>query len=392
MEKDNLTIENAAEFLQNQKYLIIRQQGDTLVQTLAEDIECVIVHNTERGKEDITQTRFTRPGHTDMIRFRNFRQRENIPHRHNAFILMILLNGSINHHVGSHLFRYTKGHCCFLNENVDHQEIYREDTEVVFFIFKKRFLKQFFLTEFLHPEQEEKVFQSVSSFILDGSFHSGDARKIYYDFIPIDVEKSCIILKKHVENLETSLASTETGSTFVFLSELCRLFADLWCSTHFMSTRIQVDSSQAEFLNDKLLQIIDYYHGRLTRAQIARLLNYNGEYLNTVIKKYSGKTITRACDESLVRYVEMLLKQNYSVEKIMCELRITNRTRFFRIFKEYTGVTPHQFKKIFRVPRPDLINGLSLNLMTITHKNTLLTGCPVKRVHFSNSARAVFHR
>ena len=93
-------------------------------------------------------------------------------------------------------------------------------------------------------------------------------------------------------------------------------------------------------------QLLDQRHGRITNKELSEILNYNGSYLGRIVKKYTGQSLF---DYSMGFAMEYAAKQLASSEKsiaeIAAELNFSNRSHFYKLFRERYGMSPMQYKK-----------------------------------------------
>ena len=113
--------------------------------------------------------------------------------------------------------------------------------------------------------------------------------------------------------------------------------------------RIHSHSQGQEFLFNKISHIMKTSHGRCTREELETLLHYNGEYLNRIVKKQTGKTILEYGQSIyLDEAKQMLAETDKSISAIIEELGFSNRSHFYRLFKQAYGETPLDYRKRIR--------------------------------------------
>lgn len=79
------------------------------------------------------------------------------------------------------------------------------------------------------------------------------------------------------------------------------------------------------------------------------LLHYNGEYLNRIVKKQTGKTILEYGQSIYLEEARQLLSNtDKSISSIIEELGFSNRSHFYRLFKTAFGETPLDYRKRLR--------------------------------------------
>lgn len=85
--------------------------------------------------------------------------------------------------------------------------------------------------------------------------------------------------------------------------------------------------------------------GRITRSELERMLNYSGNYINSIVKKYTGLCLS---DYSQMFYIKkaahMLCTSTLSITEIMEKLHFTNTTHFYKCFKKHYQMTPKQYR------------------------------------------------
>ena len=76
-------------------------------------------------------------------------------------------------------------------------------------------------------------------------------------------------------------------------------------------------------------------------------LNYNSDYINRVIKKYTGQTLSDYSRAFLLKEAAELLKNtDKRVGEICEELGYTNRSHFNRLFIERYGMPPAEYRAL----------------------------------------------
>ena len=101
-------------------------------------------------------------------------------------------------------------------------------------------------------------------------------------------------------------------------------------------------------INDFILfshicHLLEDTDGRISRSELEQILNYSGNYLNTIVKKYTHKCLFDYGQTFCMKKAATLLKETTSsISEIMEELHFTNTTHFYKCFKEHYHMTPNQ--------------------------------------------------
>lgn len=90
------------------------------------------------------------------------------------------------------------------------------------------------------------------------------------------------------------------------------------------------------------------YYRELDLASISRLISMNSSYFSSLFKKKTGLTFsTYLQNVRLEKAKKLLLHSNSKLYEISESIGISNVKYFCRLFKNYTGMTPSEFKKQF---------------------------------------------
>jgi len=81
---------------------------------------------------------------------------------------------------------------------------------------------------------------------------------------------------------------------------------------------------------------------------VAANFGYNSEYLTTMIKRSTGKTLTEHINESRIeRARELLRTTDKTVREIAYEIGFSDEKYFLRVFKKYTDITPTEYRNTY---------------------------------------------
>lgn len=269
-------------------------------------------------------------------------------HQHNFYEMMIILKGTVIQQIEDKEYTYPAGTCCFINRNLHHRENFIGETQLLFLNFSIDFMKELlfpsipplFENDTLPKENAIKIF-------IENDF-SHENQKIYLDFFPNRFnENSVHFLHLITDKLLHELLFPHFGSTHMIMALLSSLFTHLTQDNYFHATEVMLDSSADFLLFCRIRNLLEDTNGRISRAELEHLLNYTGNYLNRIVKKNTGLCLFDYGMNFCLAQAKHLLK---TTTKTICdiseELGFSNRTHFYRLFKEKYGMTPREYRNI----------------------------------------------
>lgn len=273
-------------------------------------------------------------------------------HQHSCIEFMYVLSGSVTNHVGNQVFTYEAGQCCIMNKNIRHCEEFSGDFQAVFLMLRDDFTADLLAdyTEIRahaeHPDEENLIFQLIA----DSKNETLKFDKIYLDCFPmIPADDILDRLSALFNTLILETINWDFGSSFLVKAVFARLLRLLGDPDLFSINRIHSHSQGQEYLFSKISRIMRSSHGRCTREELEMLLHYNGEYLNRIVKKQTGKTILEYGQSIYLEEARQLLSNtDKSISSIIEELGFSNRSHFYRLFKNAFGETPLDYRKRLR--------------------------------------------
>ena len=85
----------------------------------------------------------------------------------------------------------------------------------------------------------------------------------------------------------------------------------------------------------------------MSRLALEKALCYSGNYINTIVKKYTGMCLyDYGLSFTLKNAASLLTETDIPISSISAQLGFTNRTHFYKVFREKYGVSPGEYRKI----------------------------------------------
>jgi len=96
----------------------------------------------------------------------------------------------------------------------------------------------------------------------------------------------------------------------------------------------------------KIIQKIENDYQTLTLYELANNLGYNRNYLSNLIKQQTGYTFTKLItDQRLHEAQHLIVSTRLPIETISEYVGFSNKTRFYKKYREYYGDTPINIRK-----------------------------------------------
>lgn len=277
-------------------------------------------------------------------------------HCHNTFELIYIMEGEFFQRIEQTRHKYTPDSCCLLTPSVFHIEDYNYDCRFATLSLSADFLNnllfkkgnQYFETE-RHLDQTP-----LSQFIMQNMNNNLFEEKNYMDFISQEgytqVKET---IHRTFDQLTQLLIDPHPGASFTVQSLIYQIFHLLDCSDCFHTTPISLGTPAESQLFSAVSKRMKETNGRISRAELVKEFKYSGTYINEVVKKFSGLSIFHyGITFTMQEAVKLLTTTDLSVSEIAQILSFSDRTHFYRLFRESFGMTPREYRKAHFVNHP----------------------------------------
>lgn len=272
----------------------------------------------------------------------------NNQHQHNCFEFTYVLDGCMYQLVEGAMYYYPTGSCCLMDRDTFHTEEVSTEFTCLFLSISTDLVRQLIQSAgaMLFPG-EGQVFENLIFRFMRDSLDAGEAaRRDFLDFVPrITHTEQVKIVHQVFEDMLQSLLAPEDGATFRVLELLLRLTGILCTEKYYNVERVNARGNTESMLFSRIDRILDERHGRITHTELAEILNYNGSYLGRIVKKHTGQSLFAYSMNFTMEYAaKQLQKTDRNIGDIAAELKFTNRSHFYKLFKEHYGVTPMKYR------------------------------------------------
>lgn len=280
---------------------------------------------------------------TKFIPYNNYNQEEDSKkHHHDYFELMYVYEGCVEQIIEQGRYIYRKGQVCLLDRNTNHTERYQEDATIIFICFSPKILEEIFS---INPVE---LTNPLIDFFSQNLTQGGEYRKDYYHFEPLFEDLNQSALKKIFKEIIIELTERKAGYISILEGLFLRMIATLTDAKEYDYKHVSLNSLKESFIFDQITNYFTTYY-KTNRIQIAKELNYNGDYLNRIVKKHTNMSLTEYNNFICLKIAEEKLRNtNQSVYLIMEELHYDNKSYFYRVFKQKNKCSPQDYRKRYR--------------------------------------------
>ncbi|WMT41323.1 AraC family transcriptional regulator [Paenibacillus sp. D2_2] len=262
-------------------------------------------------------------------------------HKHDYFELMYVLEGEVEQRIEGGHYLYKKGHASLLNRNTRHLEIFGQNYLLIFLCFSKDFIRRL-----IDVNAKGNMVSEVYQFFAQNLEDQAQYQKDYLNFAPVISEKEQSETAEVLKSIVQELLNKQIGYTYVVQGLLNRFLWYLQNTEYHSVSHIKLDSPAEGVLFEKITRYMEQQEGRVTRAELAEYLSYNGDYINRIIKKHTCMNISEYNQMICLKKAEqMLIDTNLSITSIISSLGFENRTHFYKLFSNKHGMTPLEYRK-----------------------------------------------
>lgn len=268
-------------------------------------------------------------------------------HYHNFYELTIVLSGKLDLQIENEVRSYYPGDCCICNKNIRHKEITDGEYEIVLLMLTEDYLKTMLDGDYVFDKHGNKTHRNTFFYRLfqdNEKNHFFDAKEYIEFTINNDHDSSTYF--ELLNNMVLRIRDNFAGKSYQMQAYLCSFIDMLEDSALF-----QINTNWAKLSNDdmilfKVAELLENNPHRISVQFIEEKVGYNGDYINRIIKRRTGKTLSLFCRDYILEIATDELKNtDKSISEICENLGYTNRNFFNKIFTETYGVTPYQYRK-----------------------------------------------
>lgn len=251
------------------------------------------------------------------------------PHTHDFMEFVYMLSGRSLHSVNSTEYPLGSGDLLIVNYGEVHN--FTADPEARFYnILIKPAVIDKSLSECkdLFSLFETTPFRDFKSLI------NGQCRSVRFS----PEEKNCFqyileLLRQELEKREVGFGLTTQAGVHFLLTMIFRRMSNA------LLEQTQGFKAVLEYINA-------HYTESLSASELAALCHYNTSYFSRIFKKYTGLTFSEYLKRLRISKSCELLEEHRKTSDLYLKVGYTNRTNFYKHFRQITGMTPLEYQKV----------------------------------------------
>lgn len=274
-------------------------------------------------------------------------------HRHNTYEIVYTRYGEFYQQIEARRYKYTPRTCCLLNRNIRHREEYTTAFSTVNISLSAELMRELLADKSDKWFSEDFVdWQKTDEFrrFIDAEFHGpGIQRKSCINFTPNSPYAEKDEIHDLFDQLAALIITPVPGGSF-HLRGIIRNILFLLCDkTRYSTELMSLGTETEDSVYARVTQEMEASYGKITRSELSKKLNYSGNYLNRIVKKYTGMTLSQYGNHFSMQHAAFLLaRTEKTISQIIADLGFSDRTHFYRLFEAEYGETPRQFQKKYR--------------------------------------------
>lgn len=270
-------------------------------------------------------------------------------HQHDTYELIFVLDGVLYQRLENTRHKYIENSSCIINRNVRHAEEYVTDFRAVNLSLSRDFLLNLLEEHQNYYFKEELSYEwtDLSHFFADEfQTEQTQSQKKYIDFIPREEnQQTKSDLYKLFNEITHLILNPTPGTSLMIKAIIFRIMYYLNEPLYYHTVPISLGTPTESRLFAEVTNLMEQTNGRISRNELSEKLNYSGNYINRIVQKYSGMSIFNYGTSIALQHAATDLKNtNKSISEIIEELGFSDRTHFYKLFKNEYHVTPREYR------------------------------------------------
>ena len=260
-------------------------------------------------------------------------------HQHDFFELMLVMNGEVEEYIEGGHNVFSAYDACIMNRNTRHFELINQ-AEIIYFCMSRDFVNN---TYFPHSPLSRKK-GDFNTFFRRNLDQNSRNLKDYMAFFHKDDQCQSAVSELILTIIE-ELKNRYPGCLSIVHGLTTRLLSLLENIDYYNHVYVDLSSGKEAILAGDIRRFLDTAKHRITSEEISHRMNYNGDYLNRIFKKWYGLSMKDYCQQVYMKEASrLLLDTDLSVVEIANRIGFVNPTHFYHIFRLYYDCKPNEYR------------------------------------------------
>lgn len=246
-------------------------------------------------------------------------------HRHSFYQILVVFNGSGDHHIDFKIHEISEGSVFFLVPGQVHKWNFNDDAEGIVINFNKEFFTSFV---------------GKSNYLEQFLFFIGNG-----EYSKIQFKENFSMIKSILVKIQKEYINTQQLSADLIRMYLIELFIHAQRQLK-IEDNIQIHHSQQYIILRNFEMLVEeHFKTKKLPKDYAELLFITSNHLNAVCKKIKGFSAGEIIRNRIVLEIKrLLINSTLTIAEIAYELNFQDNSYFSRFFKKNTGLTPEEFR------------------------------------------------
>ena len=218
----------------------------------------------------------------------------------------------------------------------------------IFLLLSADFIRQ--LLNYNHPflfsEEQELRNNKLFTFLNSNLNEDHEDTRDFLDMVPlISRSQQKDMIHDLFEQIIRAILFPYPGASYRIMELIVRLLTILGSAEYYETSHVYVNTRNESLLFSRINQLLKQRNGRITNAELSELLSYDGSYLGKIVRRHTGKSLFEYSMEfTMQAAADMLRNTDLSISEVCEKLHFSNRTHFYKIFRNFYNMTPNQFR------------------------------------------------
>lgn len=262
-------------------------------------------------------------------------------HQHDYFELMYVLDGIVPVQIENKLYQYQCNDLCLINRSVKHIERFDSDCTVVFICLPVKLAAEIHAK--LIPGTHDTILHFFQENLENSSAHGKNYLELRKDN---NIQHNRYSPRETLQQMLKELREQYAGCMSIVQGLLFRFFYCLTADFGYTPYFAHLDFSQSDYIFEQINAYLIQVNGQINRKDLEMLLHYNADYINKIVKRHCGMTLTEYGQSYRMKQAAKLIcTTTMSISKISQELGFESKAYFYRLFEKYYHMSPVSYRK-----------------------------------------------